>query len=350
MAKKLQQALAFGILMNTFHCGIAATNELAVGGLFLRPGGSNDYGTLVSPFSTNVVTPILTPNWEAKGMEADFSAGFSLSLRRTFNESGTDFSLSWSHLHGRDDAVFGAQLGPVPFQQMVGPFWAVGPGDGPTTSAKGYLKTNYDVVSAEIGKQLHFDHDLCVRLFTGLSGLWIHQNNTANFTGTDPILGFYTFGITTKSKYNAGGLRFGLESDYQAYRGLSLVGLLAGNLFIGSQQPLTETQGTGSILAAGGIGVNQQSVSHKSYVQIVPAIDAKLGLKYSHEYCPNKAFSVEAGYMASMYINATQNYVPSTYVPGSLGIVSGSVYLQSMLKTIESFSVDGPYLTVAMKM
>jgi hypothetical protein len=350
MAKNLNQVIVFGILMNSFHYALAATNEFAAGGVFLRPAGSNDYAALVSPFSPNVPDPILTPNWEAKGMDANFSAGFTLNFRHTFNQSGNDFNLSWIHLHARDDATFGVNLGPIPIQQMAGPFWAVGPNDGPTSGARGYLKSNYDVVSAEFGKQLHFEDSLYLRLFSGICGVWIHQNNTALFNGLDPVEGLFTFGITTKSKYNSGGIRFGLESDYHTWRGLSLVGLLAGNLLIGTQQPLTETSGTSNSLAAAGIGVNQQSVSHRSYVQMVPAVDAKLGLKYCHEYCPNKALSVEAGYMASMYVNVVQNYVPSTYVPASLGIVSGSVYLQSMMKTTESFSLDGPYITFALKM
>ena len=348
MAKKLQQVLVFGLLMNGIHCQ-AATNEFAASGLLLRPGGSNDYATLVSPFSPNVTTPILTPNWEAKGMEADFSGGFSINLKHNFH-SGRDVQLHWAHLHTRDDATFGVNRNPPPAQQFAGPFWNVGPDAGTTSTANGSLKNSYDVVNAEVGKQVSLAPDLNMRFFGGLSALWIHQTLRANFSGIDPILGLYNFGIATHSKYHAGGMRLGLESEYHALHCLSIVGKLAGNLFIGSQQPLTEAEGSGSILAAGGIGINHQSISHQSYIQMAPGLDAKLGLKYSHEYCPNKFFTLEAGYMASMYMNTIQNYVPSTYVPASLGIVAGSVYLQSLIKTTESFSLDGPYLTVALKM
>ena len=98
-----------------------------------------------------------------------------------------------------------------------------------------------------------------------------------------------------------------------------------------------------------GIPVNHQSIKHKDYTQYVPAIDAKLGLKYFKQFSNEKLFSIEAGYMSSIYINAIQSYVPSTTAPGTLGLVVGATYLQSLIKTTESFSLDGPYVTLSLK-
>jgi len=366
--RRLQFAI-FSILINLFHNGIAgdggdikkegfevyspnlaSANEFSAGALFLRPGGSNDYAVLVNPFNANVATPILSPSWEPKGINPDFSAGFSLNFRHFFSNSGNDINFYWAHLRTSDGATFPVNRQPPPAQQMTGPFWNIGPDAGTTSSAFGKLKNNYDLFNVEIGKEIHFDPNLKSRLFAGISGLWLQQQNSAFFSGTDPILGFYTFDIATKAKYNAAGLRLGIDGEYEGIYNINVVGLLAGNLYIGSQQPSTNTVGTGSILTSSGIPVNYQSISHKSYVQAVPAVDAKLGLKYTRRYANDKLFSLEAGYMASVYVNALQNYAPSTYVPGSLGIVSGSVFLQSLIKTTDSFSVDGPYVTAALKM
>lgn len=326
------------------------SNEISVGGVLLRPGGSNDYGVLVNPFNPYVASPILSPSWQPEGIEPSFGAGFTLNFRHIFANSGNDVNLHWLHLRTSDKEAINANTNPPPAQQMVGPFWNIGPDAGPTSAMKGQLRTNYDMLMGEIGKRVNFGHDLQTRFFTGLGVLWLQQKTSATFSGIDPILGPYIFSLTNKSKFNAGGLRFGIDGEYNAWKNVDFVGLLAGNLFIGSQQPRTDTSGAGSILSAGGIPVNYQSILHKGFIQVVPSFDAKLGLKYTQQYSQGKIFCVEGGYMTTIYVNAIQNYVPSTYVPASLGVVSGSMYLQSLMKTTESFSVDGPYVTFTFKM
>jgi len=171
-----------------------------------------------------------------------------------------------------------------------------------------------------------------------------------NFYGIDPILGPFLFNIATTSKYTGTGLRVGMDGEYNGFYGINPVGLLAVNVLIGSQQPSTYTEATGGATRNAGIPINPQFISHKSYIQMVPGFDAKLGLKYSHQFINEASISLEAGYRASLYLDAIQNYVPSTTVPGSLGIVSGGVFLQSLIKTSETFSMDGPYAQASIKM
>ncbi len=326
-----------------------SSNEFIVGGVFLRPSGSNDYAVLVSPFNPNVPAPILSPSWETKSINPSFSPGFFLNFRHIFANSDYDINLYWIDLHTSDSNNINANTSAPPYQQMTGPIWNVGPDAGPTSRANGQMKNDYDVFNLEFGKHVAIEQNLQSRFFAGLSGLSLQHKIIGNFGGTDPILGPYTFGITTNSKYQGVGLRFGIDGECKVVNNLSITGLFAGNLYVGSQQPSTTTTGTGSILSAAGIPVNNQSISHDSYAQLVPAIDAKLGLKFSHQSSNNMLFTIEAGYMGSIYINAIQDYVPSTYVPGSLGIVSGSVYLQGLLKSTNSFALDGPYLQFSMK-
>lgn len=335
--------------LDVYVPNLPASNELTVGALFLRPGGSNDYAVLVNPFNGSVATPILSPNWETKGINPKFSPGFSLNFRHIFLNSGSDINVYWAHLNTTDNSSFPVNRNPPPSQQMTGPIWNIGPDAGTTSAVSGQLKNNYDVFNVEIGKHVNFDPNLKSRLFAGISALSLEQKTSADFSGTDPILGPYTFGISTDSKYRALGLRLGADGEYQTKYNIGFVGLFAGDLYVGSMSPSTNTNGTGSILTAGGIPVNHQWLSHNNYVEVVPALDAKLGVKYSRAYSSDRSFTIEAGYMASIYVNAVQNYVPSTYVPGSLGIVAGSVFLQSLLKSTHSFSVDGPYVTFSAK-
>ncbi len=320
--------------------------QLSAGAVFLRPGGSNDYAVLVNPFNANVAAPILSPSWQPEGISADFSPGFTVNLTHVFAGTNTDWSLNWTHLKTSDSASFPVNRNPPPAQQMTGPFWNIGPDAGTTSAASGRVRYDYDVFNAEVGQRISLKK-FQGRVFAGLSGLWVEQEMAANFSGTDPILGVYTFGITTQSTYHAGGVRVGLEGNYPAFLGVQLVGSVAGGLYLGSQQPNTTTVGTGRILSNAGIATNHQSINHHSYLQAIPAVDTKLGLSYSRRYSAESVLTIEAGYRASVYSDVIQNYVPSTYVPGSLGIVSGSVFLQSLIKTTDNLSLDGPYVTAA---
>ena len=67
-------------------------------------------------------------------------------------------------------------------------------------------------------------------------------------------------------------------------------------------------------------------------MQVVPALDAKPGLKYAYQAGNNATLTVEGGYMASIYVNAVQSDVPSTYVLGSAGMNTGAIFLQSLTK------------------
>ncbi|WP_165474743.1 Lpg1974 family pore-forming outer membrane protein [Legionella nagasakiensis] len=368
MLKKLLPFAVLGALMNPFHTSLAgemgsakegrfdvyvpnlpASNEFTAGAVFLRPGGSNDYAVLVNPFNPNVATPILSPSWEPKGINPDFNAGLLLNFRHVFSNSGNDINVYWTHLRTSDDATFPVSNAAPPEQQMTGPFWVIGPDAGPTRTARGQVKYDYDVLNVDLAKHVHFDPNLKSRFFMGVGGLWLEQKLIADFTGNDPVLGPYTFDITSTSKYNAAGIRLGMDGEYQGMYDINVVGALAGALYIGSQQPSYKTAGTSGTLTDAGIPVNHQAISHKSYVQVVPAVDAKLGLKYSRQFSNDKSFAIEGGYMAAIYVNAIQNYLPSTYVPGSQGIITGSFFLQSLLKATDSFSVDGPYVTASLK-
>ena len=329
---------------------LAQSNEFTAGALFLRPNGSNDYAVLVYPFNPNVTAPILSPSWESKGINPDFSAGFTLNFRHVFPNSGNDVNLHWDRVHTTDRGTFPVIVGAPPADEFTGPNWEIGPNEGVVSGTNGKVTYNYDSFNAEIGKYVDFDPNLKSHIFMGISTVWLKQQMETNFYGVDPILGPFLFNITTASKFTGTGLRVGLDGEYNGFYGINPVGLLAVNILVGSQQPSTFTEATGGVSRKAGIPINSQFVSHKSYIQMVPGFDAKLGLKYAHQFVNESSMSIEAGYRASLYLDAIQNYVPSTTVPGSLGIVSGGMFLQSLIKTSETFSMDGPYAQLSVKM
>ena len=306
---------------------------------------------LVNPFNPSIANPGFDPNWQERSVNTDFNAGFYLNFRHVFPNSGNDINLYWAHLRTGDSSAVPEDRGTPPDFQMAGPNWNIGPNANFTKSFRGKVNFSYDVLNAEVGKSIELNPNLSTRLFTGVSGLWLNQINQANFYGQDIELGPFSFIQQTTSKYSAAGVRLGIDGEYKGKYNINPVGLLAGNIFIGSQQPSTKGTFTGGLTTyANNLPTHNQYISHRSYIQVVPAIDAKLGLKYSKVFTNDRKFTIEGGYMAAVYINAIQNYVISTTVPLSHSFNTGSFYLQSLIKTIDSFAIDGPYVSFSYKM
>ena len=154
---------------------LPASNEFTAGALFLRPGGSNDYAVLTSPYNSLVADPILSPSWQREGINPDFSTGFTLNFRHVFPNSGNDINFYWAHLQTSDSATVPVVRGVPPAFQMTGPDWNIGPDSSGIYSGAGQVENHYDVFNAEVGKYVDFDPNFTSRFFTGISGVWLQQ-------------------------------------------------------------------------------------------------------------------------------------------------------------------------------
>ncbi len=73
-----------------------------------------------------------------------------------------------------------------------------------------------------LGKYVYFEPNLKTRLFTGVSGLWLKEQLTTNFSGIG-----LNFTSESTSKFNGAGIRLGMEGEYCAPYHFSITGLLA---------------------------------------------------------------------------------------------------------------------------
>jgi len=327
------------------------SNEITGGAVFLRPSGNADYAVLTLPFNSSVPTPSDQPHWKVRDINASFTPGFYLNGRHVFQDSGRDVNLNWTHLRTNDTNATTADNSRPPYFQMVGPASEIGPYDSRVRNAYGQMKYDYDVLNGDFGQHINIDPKLKTRIFLGISGLWLQEQLTTTFTGT----GNLRFVSDYTSRFNGAGVRLGMDGMYPVYHHIEIVGGLAGGVLLGTQQTNSIYNGSSDFLASDGIAAGRQSISHRSYAQVVPSMDAKLAMKYSHQLSNNRSLSIEGGYMGAVYVDAIQNYVPSTFVASSPeighgGINSGAIFLQSLMKTTNTFSVNGPYVSASLKM
>lgn len=315
--------------------------ELNVSALYLQPL-ANNFGWSV----TTTVLPIPSPNWSVNVIEPDFSPGFNIGARYFFLSPGTDAQLNWYHLNTNDiDEVL-----VNPSSQWVSPFSQTGTPPTETGQITGIsllkvggvrLHFNYDSVNLDLGKLINIGPNFQTRLFTGLSAVFLKEEINSTFHGL-PTLPIFNFNNT--SKYNGVGPRLGLTNKYDFYHGIHLVGQLAGSILYGRMQPAQyKFTGTSIELILAGINVNYEGLSNPSVNQLVPALDAKLGLSYTCIIKQTSELTLELGYMGAMYFDALSSYETNNNV---IPIDSGSLSTASAKHTQSNFSVGGPYITV----
>jgi hypothetical protein len=316
--------------------------ELSASALYLQPL-TNNLGWSV----TTTVLPIPSPNWSVNVIEPGFGPGFNLGALYTLLNPGTDVQLNWSHLNTSDhDEVF-----VDPSSQWVSPFSQTG--TPPTNTGQitgisllkvGNVTLHFNSVNLDLGKFINFGSNLQTRFFTGLSAVFLKEEINSTFHGL-PALPIFNFNNT--STYNGVGPRLGFNNNYEFYRGIHLVGQLAGSVLYGRMQPAQyKFTGTSIELILAGINVNHEGLSNPSVSQLVPALDAKIGLSYTYRIKQASELTLEFGYMGAMYVDALSSYETNNNV---IAIDSGSLSTASAKHTQSNFSVGGPYITAHLR-
>lgn len=333
-----------GNLLAVFVPDLKPGFEFDVSALYLQPL-ANNLGWSV----TTTVLPIPSPNWSVNVIQPDFSPGFNLGVRYAFLNTGTDLQLNWSHLttHDRNEVTVD------PDSQWVSPFSQTGTPPTQTGQITGIsllkvgrvrLHFNYDSVNLDMGTYLNMGPKLQTRFFTGLYAVFLKETIDSTFHGL-PALPLFNFNNT--STYNGVGPRLGLNNNYELYRGIHLVGQLAGSVLYGRMQPAQyKFTGTSVELILAGINVNYEGLSNPSVDQLVPAVDAKIGLNYTYFIKQKSELTLEVGYMGALYFDALSSYETNTNV---IALDLGSLSTSSAKHTQSNFSVGGPYITAKLR-
>jgi hypothetical protein len=247
--------------------------ELSGNLLYLRPSSGNLGQGAVTDF-----LPCVSPEYHSA-----FNAGICYVLP----QSGVDLKLDWIHLSSHDSK-------------------SVPTGVGALTRAKASVKFQYDVVNLDAGIFVDVGGAMRMRIFCGLSGVRIREALKSTFKNPSALL---KISLDHTSSYTGIGPRFGFDCSYRICHGFNFVGQLGTGLLFGTMKPAKcRFNGSSEALELIGITVNEEQVGSDTVSQVVPSVDAQLGLSYAYEFCGGYILSIEAGYMGAFYVHPLRGY------------------------------------------
>lgn len=272
--------------------------DLGIQALYLRSVYDTDQGFLVNSFGGYTE---ISNDWEG---------GFRLEGSYHFN-TGNDISINWTHYHG-DATIYN-------LQPNVG--FGLLPQFNYTYAANNY----FDQVNLEMGQLTHFGQVQKMRFYGGLqyASIKVDAMSYSNF----PLQTFAPAPLNVlnsfnKTDFNGIGPLVGIDYSYDLISGFSLTANGSGSVLVG-----TGRYNAGSVLEP--LELVTRSI-YGSKRAMVPSLEAKLGLNYSH-HLSHGVLNVEGGYQAMNYFNALQGQY--------LNVFSNSI-------NNSDYSLFGPYFGV----
>ena len=322
-----------GYLFASNNC---SSNEVYFKALYLQPNSSNlYYGAEALPF------PSPSPNWKSLEIRPDFHFGFDLGARVHFNRTCTILGLNWEHLHSNDSESHHASI-----ENMVGPYFNIGPDAFEYKKAYGKVKHEFDAVSFNFGKEFNCFGCLSGSLFAGINFVRIEQKITSKFSNNDETV---SRKIESPSTFCGAGPGFGIDFLYHLCSNLSLSGKTSVGFNYGSLKNQTTFTSNFPEPIAGVTAPNIQKTTVPDRLQLVPNFNGKLGFTY--QICfGNCSASIDFGYQAQHYCNAIQSVDMSSEVatpPESIEAIEVGVFALSFTRTLSDFFVTGPYFSVS---
>ncbi|MCP5506615.1 MAG: hypothetical protein H7A38_07010 [Chlamydiales bacterium] len=136
-----------------------------------------------------------------------------------------------------------------------------------------------------------------------------------------------------RSSYWGVGPTFGIDGLYTLYKGLKLYSHFDASLLVGSVK-------ANSLLNFGSLGKFKSPSTNR----VVPALGAKLALRYDFIFSNKSSLRFEAGYQVNSYIGAFDMLTAFTEIPA----IGQTQRIASI--TTDNFSYSGPYGAIAFHM
>lgn len=306
--------------------------------LFLKPGCSTmHYAAEAIPL------PLPSPQWNIYDIHPGYHFGFDLGLKISRCNQGMALLINWERFSASSCASVS-----VAADNMVGPFFAIGPDTKLYNSAKGNASFNFNEVTIDVGQTVQWGERLQTLLFGGVSITNIKHRLTSYYSNMD---GTVTRTILTPQKFQGAGPQFGASFSYNVaddifyVNGKGSCSLLSGNL-----KNHTEYLSVSPELALPGINItppNKQSTSVQRRSQIIPAFAQKLGVAWAIRCKGDFIAQLELGYQSQVYLGALQSVdMGSQVVTPPVSAQSVGVFARTFQRNSSNFSLGGPYFTV----
>jgi len=313
------------------------TFELYFSALFLQPSTSNThYAVEAMPL------PIYSPSWSTFDLHPRYRFGFDVGGKAIIDDSGTHIMVHWEHFRSSSSAST-----QVSSENMIGPFFEIGPDASPYNQAQAEVRFHIDEVTVALSKFIDIGEQWTTNFFGGVSFVRIQQDLFSYFSNPASTI---TRAIQTPIKFLGAGPQVGVDVAYTIFKQLFLVGKMQASLLVGSMKNHTAYASTSPILGLlGAASPNNQSTSIQKRMQVVPALQESIGLSYSFSSrCEQLAITIGAGYQAQIYLQALQSIDMGSEVDDvPVGDASVGVFARTFQRNLSNFALAGPYLTVS---
>ena len=345
--KKLSLGIALlGLSASLAHAGGMDYDEsgvftVGVEFLYVEPVNSDFlYANVFDSSSTNFFAQ------KSRNIDSDYDWSYHIDVAYTMPGNNPNFTLGYTYLDTRDSdsTLFqGSGFGNsgAPTAEVLGfvsafvpggaaDFWPAG-----TNVADGRTEYEYTDVDLVIGKEFVIQDRYHFHPFVGLRYADIESKDRISYRDTtqttQPSLNSR---FEIKNEFNGIGPRAGVGSSINISNGFSFVARGSGSLIIGD----FDWKATGAIFnyntTSGALeSVTQgESKNHDENI-VVPELDYRLGVNYTHEFSPETSLDAELGWTSTHYFNV----VDKTLAHASQGNVG----------SMSDWSFQGPYVKLA---
>ena len=311
------------------------TFDAQVTALILQPTGSDIYY-----FAHAKPLPLTTPNWTVGDVKTDYHFGFDLELAGIFHTLNTNLSVNWEHFFSSDSSEAS-----FPNDEMVGPFFVIGPDASTYISTKGKAQFIFNEINSRYGTEVSFGNRARSNFFTGVGYTYLKQSLTSEYFSSNNT---DSRSIQSESSFSGAGPQVGMSYASKIFKGLYLTGDASASFLVGTLKNSTTYKSFTPLLTPLGITPpNTQTTGVDDRIQVVPAIDGQLGLSYIQSFCKNYMVSLEAGYRVQVYFNAIQTTDMGSEVPiNSQAESEVGVFARSFERNISNYAMAGPYISL----
>ncbi|MDB2613869.1 Lpg1974 family pore-forming outer membrane protein, partial [Chlamydiales bacterium] len=286
--------------------------------------------------------PLPTPNWRSLEIRPDLHFGFDIGLKVLFPGNHTTLQINWERLHASDSTST-----EVSSENMVGPYFNIGPDSHPYKRAHGHVKHGFDEVTLSIGSQFDSCRGLKINYTGGVAITRIEETLTSTFSNNDWTV---VRGVYTPTEFIGIGPEFGADVSYNLCEGFSLTGESSMALLLGRGRNHTSYASITPELEVFDIPLpNIQHTEVPSRTQFVPAFSGKLGVSYTGCFS-SCLVTLDLGYQAQIYLNAVQSVEMSAEVvePTIIELPANEVgvFALGFRRTVSDFFLAGPYVTL----
>lgn len=324
------------------------TFDMYFNALFLQPLANNlDYAAEALPFNYGDSQPAVSPSWVLQEISPDLHFGFDVGCFGVFHDAKSSLLLGWERYHSPKD-VESFVVSSV--NNMVGPFFEIGPDASPYKQVKGSVYFHFDEVNLDYGTFVNFGKLLHTNLFAGVSFARIFEHR---FTQFADFANTIVRTLDVPSTFTGAGPQIGVNFTCKIVEGFQFVGNTRATLFIGTFKNHTDYSTTSpDLVSLNDQNPNLQSTVVPNKTGMVPGFEGKLGLAYKYKYREHYMVKIEAGYQAQIYMNAIRSVDMGSEVAlnaiGSVGSPTTGVYARTFERTVSDFGLAGPYATLSL--